>query len=55
MTQTFRTFIPRRRRLDLDNMPDNAGGVAQAQVGIADLNRHILVDHRRQHPLPPRS
>ena len=34
---------PRRRRLDLDIL-NNAGGVARAQVGVLDLNRHILVD-----------
>ena len=34
---------PRRRRLDLDIL-DNAGGVARAQVGVLDLDRHILVD-----------
>ena len=34
---------PRRRRLDLDIL-DNAGSVARAQVGILNLNRHILVD-----------
>ena len=34
---------PRRRRLDLDIL-DNAGGVARAQVGVLDLDGHILVD-----------
>ena len=34
---------PRRGRLDLDIL-DNAGGVARAQVGVLDLDGHILVD-----------
>ena len=34
---------PRRSRLDLDIL-DNAGGVARAQVGVLDLDGHILVD-----------
>ena len=34
---------PSRGRLDLDVL-DNAGGVARAQVGVLDLDRHILVD-----------
>ena len=34
---------PRRGRLDLDIL-DNAGGVARAQIGVLDLDGHILVD-----------
>ena len=34
---------PRRRRLDLDIL-DDAGGVARAQIGVLDLDGHILVD-----------
>ena len=34
---------PRRRRLDLDIL-DDAGGVARAQIGVLNLDGHILVD-----------
>ena len=34
---------PRRGRLDLDIL-DDAGGVARAQIGVLDLDGHILVD-----------